>query len=424
MKHNYFGDSLRLGWALVSAILAVAVIWTVSQVMAAPAADAPQTDRLVSIYDRGVERAIITKAATVADVLQDAKITVDPADIVEPARTEKLVAKNYHVNIYRARPVVVTDGSTRLRVMTAEQSPRQIAAAAKLTLYDEDITKVERVDDVIGDGGAGLKLIIDRATPFSFVLYGKKIDAHSQAKTVGEMLTEKNVKLAAQDGTSLPLSTPLVAGMTVSVWRNGVQTVTQEEEVVMPVRQVKNADQPVGFKQVQTAGKPGKKQVTYELDLQNGVEVSRKVIQSVVSAQPLEQVEIIGSKGSYTTPSENESITWGYLMSQGFSREQTAGIMGNLRQENGFKTSGDGLAQWTGGRKAALMSRADPYSIYTQLDFLMYEFNTGYSKVQTNIKASSSVDQALVVFQNQFEACGVCHQDARLQFAYNILASH
>jgi hypothetical protein len=70
------------------------------------------------------------------------------------------------------------------------------------------------------------------------------------------------------------------------------------------------------------------------------------------------------------------------------------------------------------------MSRADPSSIYTQLDFLMYELNTGYSKVQTNIKASSSVDQALVVFQNQFEACGVCHQDARLQFAYNILASH
>lgn len=423
MKNNYFGDSMKLGWALVSAIFAVAIIWTVSQVMAAPA-NAAQTDRLVSIYDRGEERAIVTKATSVAEALQDAKITVDPADIVEPALTEKLVAKNYHINVYRARPVVVNDGNTHARVMTAEQSPRQIAAAAKLTLYDEDITKVERVDDVVGEGGAGLKLLIDRATPFTFVLYGKKFLAHSQQMTVGDMLNEKNVKLGPKDGTSLPLATPLVAGMTVEVWRNGVQTVTQEEEVAMPIRQVKNADQPVGFKQVQTAGKPGKKQVTYELNLQNGQEVSRKIIQSVVSAQPVEQVEIVGTKGSYTTPSENESITWSFLMSKGFTREQTAGIMGNLKKEHGFNTSGDGLAQWTGSRKAALMSRPDPYSIYTQLDYLMYELDTGYKRVQDNIRASSSVESAVTIFQNQYEKCGVCMESQRIQFARDILASH
>lgn len=294
MKHNYFGDSMKLGWALLSAVFAVAIIWTVSQAMATSAS--PQTDRLVSIYDRGEERAIVTKAATVADALRDAKITVDPADIVEPALTEKLVAKNYHINVYRARPVVVTDGTARLRVMTAEQSPQQIAQAAKLTLQDEDITAVQRVDDVISEGGAGLKLVIDRATPFTFVLYGKKFQAYSQQATVGEMLNEKGVKLAAQDGTSVPLATPLVAGMTVEVWRNGVQTITQEEEVPMPIRHVQNADQPVGFKQLQAPGKPGKKQVTYELNLQNGQEVSRRIIQSVVSAQPVEQVEIVGSK--------------------------------------------------------------------------------------------------------------------------------
>ena len=281
---------------LISAIFAVAIIWTVSQAMAAPVDGGGQTERLVSIYDRGEERAIVTRANTVTEALRDARVTVDPADIVEPALSTKLVAKNYHINVYRARPVVVTDSVARYRVMTAEQSPRQIAQQANVTLYDEDLTELKRVDDVVGEGGAGLKLVIDRATPFTFVLYGKKFEAHSQEITVGDMLRTKNVKLAAQDGTSVPLSTPLVAGMSVEVWRNGVQTVTQEEEVSMPIRHVQNADQPVGFKQVQTPGKPGKKQVTYELNLQNGKEVARKMIQSVVSAQPLEQVEIVGSK--------------------------------------------------------------------------------------------------------------------------------
>lgn len=283
-------------WALTGAILAMAIAWTVSTAMAAPATPAASDEHLVSVYDRGEEHAVLTHGATVEDALKDAKVTVDPADIVEPARSEKLIAKTYHVNVYRARPVVVEDGNTRIRVMTAEQSPRQIAAAAKVTLYDEDNTKLQRVDDVIGDGGAGLKLVIDRATPFSFVLYGKKLDAHTQAKTVGEMLAGKNVKLAAQDGSNVPMSTPIVAGMTVEVWRNGVQTMTQEEEIAMPVREVKSADQPIGFRQVQTAGKPGKKQVSYELNLQNGKEVSRKEIQTVVTTQPIEQVEIVGTK--------------------------------------------------------------------------------------------------------------------------------
>lgn len=298
MNTNYYGGALRKWWALVAAIFTIVLVCTASLAMAAP--PNAGSERLISIYDRGEERAIVTRANTVANALDEANITIDPADIVEPGLKTELVAKNYHINVYRARPVVVADGSARLRVMTAEQSPRQIALAAKITLYDEDITKLDRVDDVIADGGAGLKLLVDRATPFTFVLYGKKIDAHSQATTVGDMLREKNVKLGAQDGTSVSPETPLVAGMTVSVWRNGVQTVTQEEEVKMPIRIIQNADQPVGFKQVQTPGKSGKKQVTYELNLQNGVEISRKEIQSVVTAQPIEQVEIVGSKFANT----------------------------------------------------------------------------------------------------------------------------
>src|SRR5688500_10442963 len=135
MKNLYLSHSLKMGWALIGAILSVAVIWTVSQAMAAPARES-RTDRLVSIYDRGVERAIVTDATTVSEALQDADIDVDPADIVEPRVSTRFVAKNYHINVYRARPVVVSDGAARLRVMTAEQSPRQIAAAAKVTLYD------------------------------------------------------------------------------------------------------------------------------------------------------------------------------------------------------------------------------------------------------------------------------------------------
>ena len=401
--------------------LVFALFWTAHNT-AAESTEKLGGNRLVTIHDRGQEQTVVTKATTVRGALKDADIEVSTIDVTEPQIDTPLSGGHFNVNVYRARPVVVDDGTSRARVMTAAQSPAAIARAANMAMYDEDTTKLERVDDVLADGGAGLKLSIDRATPFTFILYGKPIQARTQSTTVGAMLKEKGVKLGKDDGVSLPNETPIGSGMTVSVWRNGVQTVTIEEDIAMPVRQVYDVNQPVGYKQVQTAGKVGKKQVTYEINTQNGKEVSRKEIQSVPTAQPVEQVEVIGAKT--TSPAENETIAWNYFIAQGFTRNQTAGIMGNLQQEHGFRTDGDGIAQWTGGRLSALLSRPNPRNIQTQLDFLMYELNGSYSKVKTNLMAASSVEQAVTVFQNQYERCGICAESSRVQFAYQILGRH
>lgn len=125
-----------------------------------------------------------------------------------------------------------------------------------------------------------------------------------------------------------------------------------------------------------------------------------------------------------TSPSDNETIAWNFLISQGFNRIQTAGIMGNLKQEHGFNTDGDGLAQWTDGRKANVMSRANPLSIHTQLQYLMEELNGGYIAAKNAILASGSVEGSTVAFQNLFERCGDCRESKRIAYGYEILGRH
>jgi len=300
MKYASIKAALQKSWPIVCAVILFALFWTVQQAFAQDTS-IKQGERLVTIYDRGQEQTIVTKATTVRDVLAEANIEVSDIDITEPAVETQISGRQYNVNVYRARPVVVEDGATRARVMTAAQGPHQIAKAANTALYAEDNTTLQRVDDVVAEGGAGLKMTIDRATPFTFILYGKPVEARTQTATVGEMLQEKGVKLGKDDGVSLPNETPITAGMTVSVWRNGVQTVTLEEEVQMPVQQIQDGNMPIGYKQVRSAGKVGKKQVTYEINTQNGQEVSRKAIQSVVTEQPIGQVEIVGAKNNYSS---------------------------------------------------------------------------------------------------------------------------
>jgi uncharacterized protein YabE (DUF348 family) len=263
------------------------------------------TQRLVTIHDNGSEVTVVTRALTIADALKQAEVTVSDRDIVEPSTTEKLVAKSYQVNIFRARPVIVVDGSREVRVMTAEQSPRQIAKVAGVTLYDEDTTEFTRVDSVLDGGGAGVKMRINRATAFSFTLYGKQFVARTQAKTVEGLLKEKGITLGAADGVSPAKSTAISEGMGVKVWRNGKQTVTQEEVITRPIEEVKNADKSVGTREIKEAGADGKKNVTYEIETKDGVEVARTVIASVTTLEAVKQVVEVGTKmvlpaGSHT----------------------------------------------------------------------------------------------------------------------------
>ena len=305
---NYFHHtfSRRALYSLGLVTLLAGFIYTASPKVAyADDASSGGQQRLVTIHDSGNEVTIVTRAQTVADALKQAEITVSPRDIVEPAVTEKLVAKSYQVNVFRARPVVVVDGSREVRVMTAEQSPRQIAKIAGITLYDEDTTDFKRVDSVLDGGGAGVQMIIHRAIVFNFTLYGKRFEARTQATTVGGLLKEKGISLGAADGVSPDEETAITEGMEVKVWRNGKQTVTQEEAIARPVEEVRDADRPLGVREVKEEGSDGKRNVTYEIETQDGNEVSRAEIASVTTLEAVKQVVIIGTKvtlppGSHT----------------------------------------------------------------------------------------------------------------------------
>lgn len=252
-------------------------------------------ERLITIHDRGNERIILSNADSIRQALKEANIQLDDKDAVEPGLDEELIDSNYYVNIYRARPVIVADGQVREKIMTPYQTADKIAEDAGVVLHDEDETTIKPIDDIISEG-AGLQLTIDRATQFTFILYGKKTNAYTQATTVSEMLKQKHITLGPNDQLSVSSDTPVSTGMTVELWRNGKQTVTEEKDIPFTTEKIQDAAREIGYKEVRTPGVNGKRSVVYEVDIQNGREVSRKEAQSVVLVEPKKQVEVIGTK--------------------------------------------------------------------------------------------------------------------------------
>jgi len=254
--------------------------------------------RLIAIHDRGHDRGILTYAGTLREAFAEAGIHLDSNDMVEPGLDQPLVATNYEVNIYRARPVTIVDGTVRKKVMSPHQTAQQIAEQAGVRLQKEDITEMTANTDMVSQG-AGVQLAIDRAVPLTLILYGEKTTAYTQTSTVAELFEEKEIQLAANDTVSVPLTTKITKNMTIEVWRNGTQTITVEEEIDFPIEQQEDADRPVGYREVKTPGEKGKKKVTYEINRQNGQEISRKEIQSITVQEPKKQIEIIGTKPKY-----------------------------------------------------------------------------------------------------------------------------
>lgn len=118
-----------------------------------------------------------------------------------------------------------------------------------------------------------------------------------------------------------------------------------------------------------------------------------------------------------------------FLVSRGLSDFQAAAVVGNLQQESAFNTrafnsseGSYGIAQWRLNRWQNLLAFAqtsgrDPWQLETQLDFLWNELSTIPNLGLSALLSSSSLEAAVVVFQDQFERCGACNTNGRVAFA-------
>ena len=106
----------------------------------------------VTFHDDSKSLTIKTTAKTVAEALDRAKINYHPSDHVEPALSEPINSDNFHINIYRSRPVIIKSGSISKFVMTSSLDPKEIAQAAGMTIYDGDEFKLLASQNILESG--------------------------------------------------------------------------------------------------------------------------------------------------------------------------------------------------------------------------------------------------------------------------------
>lgn len=259
----------------------------------------PSDAHVVYLFDGKDRKVIDTKAKTVGDMMGKLSLNLIPQDVVEPSLDTPIPEDNFRVNIYRARPVTVLDNGNRIVTLTAQKSPRVVAQNAGLSLQPEDRASFDQgavTENVIGE-----KVVIARATPVALNLYGAQLTTYTQAKTVKELLAEKQIKLSGGETVQPAQNTPITPNLPVFVLRKDAKVVTAEVSIPAPEQIVNDPSLSFGTTVVRQAGAPGKKLLTYILQADpSGKETSRQILQEVILQDPVPQITARGSTVAIT----------------------------------------------------------------------------------------------------------------------------
>ncbi len=276
------------GLLLGGIIVAAALLTNNSQVLLRP-----DSSHVVFLFDEGRRETLDTKAATVGDLVNKLPLHLIPQDVVEPSRDTPIFDDNFRINIYRARPVTVVDGSSKTVTLTAQKSARQVAIDAGLKLNAEDIANFAQGN--ISQNIIGEQVIISRAVPIQLNLYGSQVPSYTLAKTVQGMLEEKHIKLENGETVSPTVKTAITPNMLIFILAKGTQVVTEESTIPTPVQDEADASLSFGTTAVRQTGAPGKKVDTYLVTDQTGTNPGRKLIQEVVIQDPVPQIIAVGT---------------------------------------------------------------------------------------------------------------------------------
>jgi uncharacterized protein YabE (DUF348 family) len=266
----------------------------------------PDTSYIAIVSHDHQKQTVPTNERTVGALLKKLNIRVTSRDRVEPSLSTAIDQENFRINVYRVVPVTITDGATTSTTYTAAATPRSVVAQTGQSLFAEDKVSAEPAQNFVAQQSIGERIIIQRSVPVTLNVYGTMLSLRTHATTVTELLRSKNVRLTKADTVIPAGNTPITSNMQVFVNRIGTQIVTETQTVPAPMQVITDPSLSFGTSAVRQQGSAGTQVLTYQVNSQNGVVVSRTLLQTVVTVAPVPQIVVRGQ--AVSIPADKQAV--------------------------------------------------------------------------------------------------------------------
>jgi hypothetical protein len=125
----------------------------------------------------------------------------------------------------------------------------------------------------------------------------KDIALFTNVRTVREALAEAKVTIDEDDRVEPDLWVQLEDGLTVRVIRAQEEIIVEREVLPYKEQTIKSEALASGERKLLQVGKNGEIEVTYRVQFEDGVEVSRGVVRQQILHEPLNQITVVGVEG-------------------------------------------------------------------------------------------------------------------------------
>lgn len=320
--------------------------------------------RQVSITVDGQTSEVTTRALTVRGALRSAGYTLDPLDEVSPSPSSWL-SRTTTIDLQRSHPLQVwNDGTGLLTVVdTSAKTPAEMLAAAGILYKEGDRVRVNGMNVTLDTelspdgrfvlqytpalvftvnqngnsttfnstattlgmalweqqirlyGGDALSqpfnraidpdqpVTINNAIPLIITVDNKDIPVFVSAQTVGEALAMAGVSLQDLDFSKPAENEPLPVDGRIFVTRVREEILQEQQTIPFSTETTTDASLPLDQEKVVQTGEVGLQAVRVKVRYEDGVEVSRTALESVVVKSPVNQIVAYGASVNVQTTS-------------------------------------------------------------------------------------------------------------------------
>lgn len=247
--------------------------------------------KTVAMTLNGQQKVVKTHADTITELFSELGLPVNSKDYLYPLATAK-VKDNQKIVWKQAKQVQIVKDNEKKTIWTTADTVAELLKEQKIVLKEQDEISPSLKEVIKNDMKIGLTLAI----PLTLVDGGKKQQVWSTSATVADFLTQQGIKLNDLDRVEPSLTETVKQMGVINVIRVEKVTDVVEEPVHFTVITKKDTSLEKGKEKMVTQGKQGLVSREYEVIIENGKEVSRKLISEQSIREKLDKVVAVGTK--------------------------------------------------------------------------------------------------------------------------------
>ncbi|MCM3694202.1 G5 and 3D domain-containing protein [Neobacillus niacini] len=245
----------------------------------------------VALTLNGQQKVVKTHANTVKDVFAQLEIPLNSKDYLSPSADAK-VKDNQEIVWKQAKQVKIVQDNEKKTIWTTAGTVAELLKEQKIVLNEQDEISPKPQETINSKMDIRIKL----ALHLTLVDGGKEQQVWSTSATVADFLTQQGIKLNEFDRVEPSLSETVKRDGVINVIRVEKVTDVVEEPVHFAVITKKDESLEKGKQVTVKDGRQGLISREYEVILENGKEVSRKLISEQSLREKLDKVVAVGTK--------------------------------------------------------------------------------------------------------------------------------